>query len=384
MKAVKRALVGGTVVAWMFVAFHPWDRVSAGPPREAPTPTATADVTATVHESESLAVPTDLEIVGEYLVLVDRRADHPIHVLDAGSGELVRSFGREGDGPGEYRALRSVSAVPGSGSAFWAFDMRQSRLTYVDLADEAALERPWEADMVKLESTASVTGVEVDQDRNVVASGLFAEGRLALFAPDGRMLEAVGALTMSPEVEAPASVLQHAYMGKMEAHPDRTRLAIGLRHASRIEIRGTDGSLIAMTESAVEPFEPRFDTADTERGPVMRTDETLRFGYVDVAVTPSRIYGLYSGRTRAGNPGSANFGDQVHVFAWTGELLEVIKLDEDLIALAVEADGSTMYGVVHEPAPAVLSWSLANQPQLASPSPARASAQLLAEASLAE
>lgn len=366
MKAVKRALVVGTVIAWMFVAFHPWDRVSAGPPREAPTPVATLDVTETVHESEALAVPTDLEIVGEYLVLVDRRADHPIHVLDAESGELVRSLGREGDGPGEFRALRSVSAVPGSGSAFWAFDMRQSRLTYVDLADEAALERPWEAEMVRLETTAGVTGVDVDRDRNVIASGLFAEGRLGLFAPDGRMLGAVGTLPMNPEVDAPANVLQHAYVGKMEAHPDRSRLAIALRHASWIEIRDTDGALIAKTESAVDPFEPTFDVTDAEKGPAMRSDETLRFGYVDVAATESRIYGLYSGRTRAGNPGSANFGDQVHVFAWTGELLEVIELDEDLIALAVEADGSTMYGVVHDPAPAVLSWSLDAQTQFAS------------------
>jgi hypothetical protein len=243
--------------------------------------------------------------------------------------------------------------------------MAHSRLTYVDLADEGTLARPWEARLLSLETNARVTGIEWAADNSLIAAGFFTEGRLGLFASDGEMLGVFGELPHT-EQEVPASVLQHAYMGTLKAHPDRSRLAIGLRHASWIEIRDADGTLITTTELPTEPFGPVFEVANTEKGPMMSSDETLRFGYIDVSVTSSRIYGLYSGRTRKGNPGRANFGQQVHVFDWSGKLLDIIDMQSDLIAIAVEADDSTLYGVRHDPAPAVLSWSLDTEPQLAS------------------
>ncbi len=366
MRVVKRALVACTVVAWMFIAFKPWNQISAGPTVEAPDAPVIANHAHIVLSSEELAVPTDVEIVGEYLVLVDRRAEHPIHVLRRASGELVRSLGREGDGPGEYRALRSITPIPGSSTEFWAYDMANARLTHIDLADEQTLARPWEAQLLKLETPARVTGIEWAADNSVIAAGFFDAGRLGLFASDGTMLGAVGDLPTHTEQETPAIVLQHAYMGTLKAHPDRSRLAMGLRHASWIEIRDANGVLLARTELPSERFGPEFEVADTEKGPMMRSDETLRFGYIDIAVTSGRIYGLYSGRTRAGNRGRANFGQQIHVFDWSGELIEVTDVERDLIAIAVDADDSLLYGVSHDPAPMVLSWSMGSEIALAS------------------
>jgi len=358
MRAVKRALVACTVVAWVLIAFQPRDRISAGPAVEVPDALAFATHAETVYSSDELAVPTDIEVVGEYLVLVDRRADQPIHILRPASRELIRSLGGEGDGPGEYRALRSVTPVPGSGTEFWAYDIAKARLTHIDLADEETLARPWEAELLTLETPARVTGIEWAADNSVIAAGFFDAGRLGLFASDGKMLGAVGDLPAHAEQETPATVLQHAYMGTLKAHPDRSQLVIALRHASWIEIRDADGALITRTDLPIESFGPKFDVADTEKGPMMRSDETLRFGYIDVAVTSEHIYGLYSGRTRAGNRGSANFGDQIHVFDWSGTLADVIEVQRDLIAIAVDADAGTLYGVSHDPAPMVLSWAM--------------------------
>lgn len=364
MRVVKRTLVAVTVFAWVFIAFKPWDRNSAGPLLEAPEALALAGDASILNQSEELAIPTDVEIVGEHLVLVDRRASQPIHVLNAASGKLLHSIGREGDGPGEYRALRSVSRVPGSATTFWAYDMANSRLTYVDLADAGTLDRPWDVELFTLDANAQVTGVEFASDQSIIAAGFFPDGRLGQFGPDGQMLRAFGELPDGPQ-EAPAAVVQHAYMGTLKAHPNGSRLAIGLRHASWIEIRDKDGAIIGKTELSSESFSPKFDVAETEKGPMMRSDETLRFGYIDVAVTSSRIYGLYSGRTRNGNGGNASFGWQVHVFDWSGKLIDVIDVEQDLIAIAVNADDSTLYGVSHDPTPAVLSWSLDSPIRLA-------------------
>ena len=75
MRVLKSTLVAVAVLAWVFVAFKPWDRISAGPPLEAPEALALAGDASILNQSEELAIPTDVEIVGEHLVLVDRRAE---------------------------------------------------------------------------------------------------------------------------------------------------------------------------------------------------------------------------------------------------------------------------------------------------------------------
>lgn len=365
MRLFRRTLTGLAVVAWVYFAFYPRDRVSAGPALlepDAPTVIVRADI---VHASEELAIPTDLEVVGGHLVLVDRYADHPIHIVDATEGELLRSLGRAGDGPGEYRQLSSIAPVPGSSTAFWAYDMGLARLTYVDLADEGTLQRPWEARLMTLQSDgARVTGIEWTSEDRFLAAGFFPDGRLGEFGADGEMRGVLGALPSNPN-HAPASVLQHAYMGTLKAHPEGSRLALALRHASVIEIRDADGSLIARTVGPQEDFEPKFETADTERGAKMRSGSDMRFGYIDMAVTGDRIYGLFSGRTREGYSGRATLGRYIHVFDWDGTLEEVIEVEDDLIAIAVPSDGSTLYAVRHDPVPAVLALQWESETRLA-------------------
>ena len=183
MRVLKRTLVALVVLALVYIGFSPRDPISAGPPTMGPETVALSGDAVVISNSEALAVPTDVEVVGEYLVLVDRRAERPIHVVRRASGDLVRSLGRSGDGPGEYRALSSVSPIPGSATAFWAYDMAHARLTYVDLADEGALDRPWDARLLTLDTNARVTGVEFASDESVIAAGFFADGRLGSFSP---------------------------------------------------------------------------------------------------------------------------------------------------------------------------------------------------------
>jgi hypothetical protein len=365
MRVLKSTLLTMAVLAWGFFAFSPRDGTSAGPPLLEPTAAVATMVRAElVHTSDALAIPTDLEVVGEHLVLVDRYADESIHVLRE-DGTLVRSFGRQGDGPGEYRQLTSISRDPRSANAFWAYDMAPARLTYIDLEDEESLERPWEARLFQLHSNARVTGIEWTADGKLIASGFFPDGRLGLFASDGEMLGSLGPLPDNPD-GVPGTVLQHAYMGTLKQHPNGSRLAIGLRHASTIEIRDSGGNLIATTERPQDDFAPKFETQETDRGPKMKSGADLRFGYIDIAVTGDRIYGLFSGRTREGYPGTANFGNFVHVFDWNGKLLRVLEFeDQDLIAIAIDDIRGTLYGVIHEPSPAVVALSIGSDVQLA-------------------
>lgn len=82
---------------------------------------------------------------------------------------------------------------------------------------------------------------------------------------------------------------------------------------------------------------------------------------VDVVARESHVYALFSGRTRRGFPGRANFGAYIHVYAWDGSLVRVYELDTDALSLTVERDGSRLYVLRHHPSPGVIRYELTHE-----------------------
>ena len=346
------------LLSWMAFAFAPRAAAPAGPiDLDDRQPEGRLLAGAVLTESEHLAMPTALSLVDGRLVLLDRFAESPVRELDPISGAIRRSFGREGEGPGEFRVPRSLDPIAGSGSEVWVLDPALSRITLVDLDESPGRERS-PVRQITLQVAVPITDiVMVDADR-FMALGFFPQGRLAQLDRDGRLIRTSGPLPEARD-DVPPNVLQHAYQGRMKPSPDRSRLVIGNRHAGIIEVFTADGQLERRIEGP-EPFRPRFEVAKAADGerPVMVSGDDLRFGYVDVAVTDDRIYALFSGRTRGGYPGRANFGEYVHVFDWSGHLEAVLELDCEAIAIAVDPDGDRLYAVRHLPAPAVIEYTL--------------------------
>ncbi len=303
-----------------------------------------------LHEGAELGLPSDVVSAGEYLVILDAAGDPALHLLRRSDGALLRSAGRSGEGPGEYRGARSLEAAPGPD--VWVFDVelrRMSRLRLSALARGDA--RPAEL----LSFPASDLPMSPAWVGDEVASpGFFASGRLGWFDRSGRMLRTTGSLP-PPERDVPYRVLQHAYTGTLAARPDRGRLALGTRHADQLEIYHRDGRLLHRVRGRPR-FDPRFEVRTSRGQPYMATGDDLRFGYVDVTATGGSIFALYSGRTRSEHPGRANFGRTVHVYDWEGRLRGTLALDADAIAVAV--DGDRLYALRHAPSPAVLAYTL--------------------------
>lgn len=141
--------------------------------------------------------------------------------------------------------------------------------------------------------------------------------------------------------------------GSILGAPTRPLLAIGTRHADRLEIYDSGGQLVRVARGP-RGFDPVFEVRVRAGTPSMASGDDMRFGYVDLAAAGSHLYGLYSGRSRAERPGRAFFGGEVHVFDWDGTLVRVLPLDHLALALAVSPGEETLYTVSHEPTPAVL------------------------------
>lgn len=302
-----------------------------------------------------LGIPFGLKLVGEHAVLIDQAADSVIHVLRKSDGGLVRSFGRRGGGPGEYRGVWSIAPVREARDEFWIWDVGLRRLTHVDLGEDFVDGKgPGEQSVNVSAEVPLIDPVRLDS--LWVALGFLESGRLAYFDQEGRLVRTAGE-TPPLDEDVPASVRQHVNQSYLAARPDGSSLAVVTRHLDRLEIYDRSGRLV-VSRPGPFGFKPHYEVREREGNAVMASGAGLRFGYVGLAVTDQRIYALFSGRTRIGFPGAANMGEYVHVYDWSGNLDQVLRLDAAVAGIDVDETERALYAVRHEPVPALVRYDL--------------------------
>jgi hypothetical protein len=339
------------------------DADDAGPPPPRDAPAAAERLSARVlDDSDTLAMPGDLAVVGEHLVLINDRADSLIRVYHAETGALRLSFGRQGRGPGEFESGWSLDPAPGSRTAFWIYDLNLQRLTHVDLATDFGPSGTYRDRIVTLQGGGAPTSPFWLSDSLFLSPGYYNEpGRLAHFAATGRMLRVVGDPPPG-DADVPLAVRQHAYQSTARPNPARTLVAVGTRHADRLDIYRPDGTRVASAPRPAE-FEPVYQVARAGGRPTMATGDDLRFGYIDVATTDAYVYALYSGLRRADAPGRANFGRMVRVFDWNAKLVRTFELDGPVRSIAADPADRRLYAARIDPAPAVVTYELGSAMQ---------------------
>jgi hypothetical protein len=307
-----------------------------------------------LYGGDKLSRPQSIGVAGDWVLVGDMPRPHALHVIARADGRYLASWGRQGEGPGEFSSLWGIQ--PAGPREVWLFDPTQVRLTLLDVsALLAGAPNPLRRTLMLRGDHLPMTAVWT-ADSLLVSSGMFSAGRLARFDAAGEPRDVVGPLPPA-KPNTPPAVAQHAYAGTLVRHPSRPLLAIGTRHADRVEIYGTDGRLVTVARGPAN-FEPVYEPKVRAGAPVMGTGDDLRFGYVDLFATDKRLYALYSGATRAERPGKASFGTEVHVFDWEGGLRARYALDALALAIAVDPGGSTLYTVRHDPEPAVLRYPL--------------------------
>ncbi len=305
-------------------------------------------------ESEMLASPFTMSAVGSHLVVIDLAADNTLHVIDRTTGELTRSFGNRGEGPGEFQAAWSLDPVAGSTSEIWIYDAALRRLSYVDLREEFFAQGRLGERSINVISEGDLTGLVHTSENQVVGPGLFTYGRVGVFDEAGRQVDQRGPIPQASR-ELPPLLRQDMYQSTVAAHPNHDRIAVASRYATSLEIFAADGSLIALGDSPLEII-PDPESV-SEKGFFLQNEETP-LGYTGVAASRDYVFALFSGRTAAEAPFQEMFGEQVHVFDWDGNLQLIVELDIAAASIAVDQDARRLYAVEHDPVPAIVEYDL--------------------------
>lgn len=334
-KLLWRTIVGAVLIpAWFVTMIGGWSdiaRALAGEPRAGAEPGAELR-RHVLTGSDALSMPTRLAVAHGELLVLDRYRTEPVVAFDRRSGRLLREFGREGDGPGEFRSPVSLVA---DGPEIGVLDVGLNRVTWLGGDADAFNVRG----TVQIELESAVTDFVVLPTGDLLVSGFFTDGRLARVGRDGGPADYVGQAVVLDDLP-PARRIE-ALQGTLRATPESDHVVRTHRFASRLEI--VDPRTFATTVAwGPERFEPRAGN-----------DET-RFGYLDAAPFADGFFALYSGRTREEYPDRANYGAVVHEFGWDGHLRAEHRLDADVIAIAWSEDDELLYAARHDPVPAIV------------------------------
>lgn len=302
-------------------------------------------------DAEFLGIPNQLAVVGPYLLTADMASESFLHLVEPNTGQRLASFGRGGGGPGEYYSVpRLVDTPSPTDSAIWAYDLSQARLTRYDFRDVAGEQFDGRVS-TRLRAPATVYELLLVSDTSALGLGFFPGGRLGYFdLPRGRFALR-GAMPV--QSDAPPSVLQHAYQGRLVSDPARTRVAVATVRGSQIEIYGRNGILLTKVNGPY-PFEVDFDVKGGRNKPQFSAGRLNRYGYVDLDATDAHVYALFSGRSEEAFRRDAGLAEYIHIFDWQGRFIKAYHLDRAVTEIALDPGRSLIYAVTRDPEPALL------------------------------
>jgi hypothetical protein len=308
-----------------------------------------------VSEASDLALPTRLLLHDPWIFVLDVASDSVLHLFRLADGALYQSLGRRGHGPGEFWSAWSLSSDSRSNDA-WVYDISLTRLTRI-VTPRGATRRAYADTSIQLAAQGIATDATWLDSTRLLAPGFFRDARLATLDGSGRRVGGIGQTSTDWSRTYP----QESQV-RMALDPDGHRAVLADRYRDAIELIDLDRA-----------------TTTTVQGPVALPHGSALPGlndvaYVDVTATSQAIFALFAGRSVAKFGQRASFGDCVHVFDWDGTFETALRLDGEVIAIAVTADGSALYALRHEPRPALVKFDLPAR-QGRSPVAARASSQ---------
>lgn len=309
-----------------------------------------------LFEDDALEVATGIWVIGDRILLGAGTRDSTMAVVSRTTRRRLGFAGRSGEGPGELNVVWGVSTTATVPQDVVFYDFAQRRITFRPTSHLIADESSRTAKVFSLNGDVTVFALAALGAGRYVAAGLFQEGRVEFLDSSLTRIGFAGALPPH-STATPIAVVQHAYQSTLIVRPDRDRLALLHRNAGSFEILKAKADSGRWFDGPF-PFEPTIRVAKGQRGPILSTDSTLRFGFVGGSATNSYIYALFSGHTRAGRPGEATNGEYVYVFDWDGKLVKALHLDLPASAIAVDPATRSLLAASNLPAAAIVEYRL--------------------------
>lgn len=284
-----------------------------------------------------------IEVIDSVVVLLDPCSEKQFQLYSL-SGSPINSFGRDGDGPNEFK-LPSIKYEEGDG--IWVHDINKNRFKYFDREN-------------------ILTGEGYPTEEVLIPPGLLDDSNLIKFADsvflganntEGKgnffffntQTEVKDWSPFHPKVtnEPIEKKRPTLYEGKLVFEPQKRLLVKAYQFFNQLSIYNMEGEL---QKDII--FGDALDPDFSQPSKWFVPDEAV-YAFLDVKVTGEAIYGLYSGLhqneyvTEEGYPKSGLNKSYLYIVNWDGELLKAYELDKYLRSFDLDMN-NFIYGLAED------------------------------------
>lgn len=277
----------------------------------------------------------DLILRGDRLWVVDAGGDPFLHTIDAGTGQVILSFGRRGEGPGDFESIMWLQPSRHDPKGVVAFDVRLRRLTEIGVDSSGS---PAVGRIIQLPNSP--------RPRRVVRFGdgylgwLSEPGpRWVLFDDEGLEATYVDGPLVGPEAAPFKERMNASSALTICAKPDGSRFAVLYVSAGRIELHDSMAAFVGLAEVP----DSTNGSFEQQRNGDLRWNGS-RYFYSACAATDRYFFALFSGQEEGPAAEVTWAGDMVEVYRWDGVLVGQISLSTRVVRIAIDQLGSTLYG----------------------------------------
>ena len=304
---------------------------------------------------ESLGTPYHICVTDKYLILGNMKSDTILEVYTLNERKKINQFLLHGEGPGEMLLLSSIQYSK-AGRCFYLSDVLKNLIYEVSESDiEKAhpnIKEIFRFQPEKLPKNAMIGGWQKFlSNGKMLASGAAPEGMLAYF---NQQMTEFSYYEPYPDKEKVNSELTdraniQLYASCSAVSPDAEKLAVACYGADVIGFARLDGNgLKTKFVKAQYPNDIYVEHFDSENVQAAFTKESLRH-YAWVTASDKKVYALYSGKKERDCARGLMRGNEVRCYDWDGNLLEKMKLDCEVLQIAISPDNQYLFAVSESP-----------------------------------
>ncbi len=293
-------------------------------------------------EFDSLLRPDKIFFNNDKLYIID--GGHPtfsVSIYNLSNRQIEGRYIRKGNGPDEILHIQNLQFI---GDSLVAFDNRKKRLLFfnkVNLVNE-----PKRLKEIKIDNT-DVKSPLIKNSKNIIDFGLLGTHRINIYNTNGKLIEKVGYMPKMKGFELTKGV---TYSGDCQMTIHDSKIVLAYKYTDLLEIYSSEGELLRRNFGPVN-VPPSTAVMDLGNGATMGSGgpDAIR-AFTSPNIGNHSIMTLFNGKLMTDNYHT----NQVYVFDINGNPDRILKLDKGIFAFTVDWEKQFIYGITHEPEPAIL------------------------------
>ncbi len=307
-------------------------------------PNKTINLKSTKINDFELLVPTAIGLIENYLIIVDKKADKVIKIIDLKSKNLVTAFGKRGQGPSEFVGASDIIQDPIKTNMFWVFDISARKLKKFDI--NKVVKNIFEPEKIILfKEGVGIPKQVIITENKIIGIGFFFKGRIAIYDLNGNYIKSLGKIPVNFKNERFASQHSLGFEGKF-VYKKKTKTIFIAPLLSDIIEKYDENGVLCSTLHGPDLFFPEYEIVQAGEYYTITYNKKTRNGYVDICYNKKfdNLFLLYSGKYFFDTNRNL-FYNTVYVIGKDDKIIEKIKLDTGVKRIKMSNDGKIIYAL---------------------------------------